>query len=363
MATIQQILNKIKDMAGRTGLFAIGKGEFFDTMTDITNKMSEINDNVNSVAKSLIWQDSVVNIVSTLPTSGLTIGQRYILTTDKKIYTATSTTAFDAGTSPDAGWAVKNQADGYIHSYNDTGWKNTGLKSFPEEVVLSSVQLLNDAKKKQARENIGALSIDQYKLNTPALIKDSRFDRVVDIWAATPNVIGEKFKITTCIKGGNVAIKHDTLGLFLVASTKTTGLEYLKLKNGANTHYIILVVNWDIDVPDSYDPLGSTDSVTADTPRTHYLKNIYNQIINKQYAANGNIVYNGDEIIQSCNIRYSNGASGTLVNSVYDNNILEYKTTTLTYTDSEIGSITITQSREFNEMGNIISESLISITF
>lgn len=138
MATIQGILNKIKELAARTGLFSITKSEFFDTLTDMTNKISEINDNVNSVAKSLVWQDPVIDIVDVLPTSGLTIGQRYILTTDKKVYVATSTTAFDSGTTPEAGWAVKNQTDGYIHSYNGAVWKNTGLTAFPEDVLDQS---------------------------------------------------------------------------------------------------------------------------------------------------------------------------------------------------------------------------------
>jgi len=42
----------------------------------------------------------VVDFVATLPTSGLTVGQIYFNTTDNKLYTATSTTAFGAGVNP-----------------------------------------------------------------------------------------------------------------------------------------------------------------------------------------------------------------------------------------------------------------------
>ncbi|MEA4975743.1 MAG: hypothetical protein VB046_08415 [Paludibacter sp.] len=207
------------------------------------------------------------------------------------------------------------------------------------------------------------LKSEIYRQNTPPLIQDSRFDRIVDIWSASSNLIGEAFKFVTCNKGGNVAIKHETLGVFLAASTKTSGLEYVKLKNGANTHYVILVVNWDIDAANVNDPDGSTDSVVAGIPRTHYLLNVHSLIANNRYLVNGNIVYNSDEILQSCNIIFSNGASGTLTKSVYDNNVLEYKTTTITYTDQIIGTLIITQSREFSDLGNIISETLINITY
>lgn len=214
MATINQILNKIKDMAARTGLFAIGKNEFFDTLTDITNKMSEINDNVNSVAKSLVWQDPVVNIVGTLPSSGLTIGQRYVLTTDSKIYTATSTTQFDAGTTPEAGWAVKNQNDGYIHSYNGAVWKNTGLTAFPEEVVLSSVQVLTDVQKLQVRENIGAFAnnnvVDEFG-NDPTKVINQK--KVTEIKVDIGSVLGSditKTIISTTIQRDNYYINGST---------------------------------------------------------------------------------------------------------------------------------------------------------
>lgn len=42
----------------------------------------------------------VQDFVATLPTSGLIIGQIYLLTSDNKLYTATSTTAFGAGVTP-----------------------------------------------------------------------------------------------------------------------------------------------------------------------------------------------------------------------------------------------------------------------
>ena len=138
MTSIQSLLNRITDFASRSGLASIGKGEFFDFHRDVVNKISEVNDNVNSVAKSLVFQDPIVSIVSTLPTTGLTVGQRYVLSTDNKIYTATSTTAFGAGVVPSSGWAVMNVALGYIYSFNGLGWKSTGLTTAPGDVMTIS---------------------------------------------------------------------------------------------------------------------------------------------------------------------------------------------------------------------------------
>ena len=110
MITIQSILNKTASMANRTGQFSIQKGEFFDTLTDITNKVKEVNDNVNSVAKSLIWQSPVATF-------------------------ADLATTYPAAVQ---GWAAMVTSLGYVYSYNGSAWKDTGLKAFPEDVAVKS---------------------------------------------------------------------------------------------------------------------------------------------------------------------------------------------------------------------------------
>lgn len=45
----------------------------------------------------------IINFVAVLPSSGLTVGEIYHLTTDNKLYTAISTTTFGAGTFPEQG--------------------------------------------------------------------------------------------------------------------------------------------------------------------------------------------------------------------------------------------------------------------
>jgi hypothetical protein len=61
----------------------------------------------------------VVDFVSTLPTSGLTIGQVYFKTTDNKLYTATSTTAFNSGEAASQGII-------YVRLSNNAPYRWTG---------------------------------------------------------------------------------------------------------------------------------------------------------------------------------------------------------------------------------------------
>ena len=118
--TIQSILNKIADFTTRIGLGSIGKSEFFQLLVDMTNKIGEVNDNVNSVAKSLIWQDPVntfADLATTYPT-------------------------------PELGWAALVKApasDGnvYVYSWNGTAWKSTGLKN--DAVAETAVNNANAA--------------------------------------------------------------------------------------------------------------------------------------------------------------------------------------------------------------------------
>lgn len=74
---------------------------------------------VDSATAGLSWQAPVVDIVASLPVSGLTIGQRYLNSTDGLIYTATSASAFGTGVTPADGWALFNQT-------NESGWVYSG---------------------------------------------------------------------------------------------------------------------------------------------------------------------------------------------------------------------------------------------
>ena len=115
MASIQLILNKITDLASRTGKFSIAKEDFFQLLRDIANKISEVLDNTNAVAKQLEWCEPVATVAD------LTIA--YGNTT--KGLAAMVTTPWTDGVS-------------YVYSCNGTKWNRTGLTAFPGDVAVKS---------------------------------------------------------------------------------------------------------------------------------------------------------------------------------------------------------------------------------
>jgi hypothetical protein len=116
--SIQSIKNKIAAMSAKVGLYSISKGEFFGTLNDVADELKKVNDNVNSVAKSLIWQAPVADVAA-LPTTYPT---------------------------PQPGDAAMVTGEGLVYSWNGVAWKSTGLTSFPVDVALNggSDKTIND---------------------------------------------------------------------------------------------------------------------------------------------------------------------------------------------------------------------------
>ncbi|PKP20378.1 MAG: hypothetical protein CVU04_04000 [Bacteroidetes bacterium HGW-Bacteroidetes-20] len=85
----------------------------------------------------------VVDFVATLPTSGLTVGQIYFNTTDNKLYTATSTTAFGAGVNP-------AQSIIYVRLSNNAPFRWTGSTM---QVIDNPLDYVSQAEAENGTEN------------------------------------------------------------------------------------------------------------------------------------------------------------------------------------------------------------------
>ena len=79
-----------------------------------------IRDELAAAVVGLTWEAPVNEIVTELPTTGFALGDRFALTTDHKIYTATSTSEFDAGEEIVNGGAFFDLAIGGAYTYNGT---------------------------------------------------------------------------------------------------------------------------------------------------------------------------------------------------------------------------------------------------
>jgi len=287
MASIQSILNKISDLKSRTGLFSIQKSEFFGTLTDITNKISEVNDNVNSVAKSLLWQEPVISIVAILPTTGLTISQRYILSTDNKIYTATSTTAFGAGVVPESGWAAMITSLGFIFSYNGISWNSTGLKAFPTDVLTigylfdySAISTNEKAVLPYIKNIILRGITDAYRLT--CVINSAQYPYRT-IWRNSAEVE------TVIDFGANIPVKSAALGIGSVEITiDWVGLGLLNFNNGtyAASNLSVSKRCYQTTVPQLNIASPFTVSPTVPTPTTDL------QVANKKFVDDKTILAN-----------------------------------------------------------------------
>ena len=81
---------------------------------------------------------------------------------------------------------------------------------------------------------------------------------------------------------------------------------------------------------------------------------IIQQMFNsKDWIANGNVVYDSNEIPVSCDIKWADGTLGTLVYSNFNDNVFEYTTLTATYNTQ-----TIVYTLTFDENGYITNETI-----
>ena len=76
---------------------------------------------VDATAAGLSWQAPVVALGATLPLTATT-GDRFVNTTDGKIYTATATDTWNAGVSPVDGWALFDSSSETGYVYSGTAW-------------------------------------------------------------------------------------------------------------------------------------------------------------------------------------------------------------------------------------------------
>jgi hypothetical protein len=90
----------------------------FTSANDVINK-----NYVDNLVSGISWKEPVDSVGTSLPGTATT-GQRFLNTTDNKIYTATAPNTWDAGVSPSANWAVFDKAtDGaYTYDADTTSW-------------------------------------------------------------------------------------------------------------------------------------------------------------------------------------------------------------------------------------------------
>lgn len=106
-----------------TGNLAMGGNKITGLGTPTNTGDATTKAYVDSVASGLSWKEPVDSVGATNPLTATT-GDRFLNTTDKKIYTATATDTWDAGVAPVDGWALFDRATetGYVYPGGGGAW-------------------------------------------------------------------------------------------------------------------------------------------------------------------------------------------------------------------------------------------------
>lgn len=137
----------------------------------------------------------------------------------------------------------------------------------------------------------------------------------------------------------------------------TGGVREYWYKYAYSGYYILLYVKVDwnevVDVPySSTDPIHTIIVKPKQAFSIDGL-NLIDMLMSFSYDMEGDVTYNLDGILQSAKIKWRNGVGGNMVNTNYDSDILEFKTTTISYNDY----INVVRVFEYDNLGNIVKKS------
>lgn len=144
---------------------------------------------VDSLAGGLSWQEPVVSVGATLPATATT-GDRFVNTTDGKIYTATATNTWDAGVASADGYAVFDKTDEAGYVYSGSAWVQfTGTGQITAGTALSK-------------------SGNTLDVNLGAGVTATPSDEVgIDIYAGSALFLTEDGSATSAATGAQLAVR------------------------------------------------------------------------------------------------------------------------------------------------------------
>lgn len=137
----------------------------------------------------------------------------------------------------------------------------------------------------------------------------------------------------------------------------TGGVREYWYKHSYSGYYILLYVKIDWnevnDIPFTTEEPANTITVRAKQSFSIDGANLVDMLMSCNYDIVGDVVYNSDDIVQSARIKWRDGASGNMVKSNYNSDVLEYNSTTISYNDY----IKVVKELEYDALGNIVKES------
>lgn len=186
----------------------------------------------------------VVDFVATLPTSGLTVGQIYFNTTDNKLYTATSATAFGAGVNP-------AQSIIYVRLSNNAPFRWTGSTM---QVIDNPLDYASQAEVEAGSENtkvVTSLRVFQAILKW---IQTKSLSFFGTFTASNSAITGSDTVLSALGKAqGQIDNKEELISAAAAVTTFNTGKDVLVIQvagvtkriTGANAKTILGILGYD----------------------------------------------------------------------------------------------------------------------
>lgn len=241
----------------------------------------------------------------------------------------------------------------YIWKWNGSSWGNTGNTGGDQDVNLENYYNKTDTDAKlseldsKVRNPIGLPNTKGIMELIPMVVDDGE-DHVLGIRQINSST--GRLGIADMTNGKTYYISPGEDGF-------TGGVREYWYKYAYSGYYILLYVKVDwnevVDVPySSTDPIH-TIIVKPKQSFSIDGANLVDMLMSCNYDILGDVVYNSDDIVQSAKIKWRNGVGGNIVNTNYDSNILEFKTTTISYNDY----INVVRVLEYDNLGNIVKKS------
>ena len=252
--------------------------------------------------------------------------------------------------------------DAYVSELTDENISSHFIKGFNEKKLLEVPRIVIDSRYKSIAISSDSKITIQF-IFSPKVSSAKYGSRIIDVFylndSPTRSLKGKSLFLRTLNKStGTISFRDSNSIDYNLFSTKKEGKELLI---GVRSNYVYLgvLVDWDIvDYDFTGVPQSEENTIVLSTPKSSEGQRIFDMFFNKKYRQTGNTTKNKDGVISEYDCVWEDGTAGHVKYNTYDANVLEYRSSIVTYGsnyDVHYGLKT------FDEFGNVISETGLEI--
>lgn len=327
----------------------------------------DVNSSINSIDKKL-------DIIKGVDTTDLTKGYYYDNTNGNRIANIISISTlidipaetkeitFNCGNSTTAVTYGIALYDAYVSELTDENISSHFIKGFNEKTLNEVPRIVIDSSYKSIA--ISSISNRDIHVIFSPKVSDVKYgSRLIDVFylndSSARSLKGKSLFLRTLNKStGTISLRDSNSKDYNVFSTKKKGKELLICKDDRNV-YLGVLVDWDIvDYDFTGVPQSEENTIVLSTPKSSEGQRIFDMFFNKKYRQTGNTIKNGDGVISEYDCVWEDGTAGHVAYTTYDANVLEYKSSVVTYGSNYAVHYGL---KTFDEFGDVISETGLEI--